>query len=116
VFTLNRRADAETEAFIRAIHRSAHCVDACCAPIDPPTVELPRIVATASTLDREPTPAVLEARDARSLLALVALLCLLVACLGAGLMNAVAGPAEPPASVVVDLTSERPVEPRAGAR
>lgn len=99
MFTLTRRADAETEAFIRAIHRSAYCADACCTPLAPPTVELPRIVATTAASE----PAVLESTEARTLLALVGMLVVLAACLAGGLMNAHA-----PAPVVVDYGFDAP--------
>lgn len=44
------RETARVDAFVAAIRRSAHCHELCAYPVDPPTVELPAIVATSTPL------------------------------------------------------------------
>jgi hypothetical protein len=99
-----RTEHARVEAFLAAIRGD-----------EPETAELPRIVATTAASE----PAVLESTDPRTIVALVAMLVVLLACLAGGLMHA--NPphrAEAPAPVeLVDLTSERTVDDgRGGVR
>lgn len=104
MFTLYTRREANrVEAFVAAMHRSAHCADACCAPYNPPTVEFPAIIATA---DPGPEPAVLETTATRALVLLVGMLVVLASFLGAGLMSVSAPHPAAPAHELVDLTSD----------
>jgi hypothetical protein len=96
-----RTERARVDEFVAAIRTSATTV------VEPPTAELPRIVATTTASE----PAVLESSDPRTVVALVGMLVVLLACLAGGLMHT-NPPAHTtaPAEVVVDLTSERTVD------
>lgn len=100
-----RREATRVDSFLAAIH-VADCTAPCCAPleVDPPTVELPVIIATA---DPGPEPAVLETTATRALILLVGMLVVLASFLGAGLMSVSAPhPAAPASHELVDLTSD----------